>query len=64
MPRYDITVREVWNQTFTVYADSPEEARQMIRDGEGETMHGSFEYNRTMDEDTWDVAVSTESDDE
>lgn len=56
MPRFDITVREVWNQTFIVHAENREEAIKAMKDCGGETMDGSFEFNRMLDDsDDWDV---------
>jgi hypothetical protein len=62
--RYDVTVKEVWVQTYTVHADSEEEAIQKVQDGDCETQDGSFEYSHAQESDTWDIAESVDLDQE
>ena len=53
---YHVQIHEVWIQKIAVEADSPEEARQKVLEGEGEYLDGELEYSRAMDnEEEWVV---------
>lgn len=50
---YYVHIREVHVSTREVEADSPEEALEKVKDGDGEeTM---CEYSHTLDDETWTV---------
>jgi hypothetical protein len=51
--KYDVQVREVHVQHIVVEADSPEEAVDMVRDGDGD--HAAIEYSHTLGPDSWTV---------
>ena len=60
--RYDVTVKEVWVQTYTVHADSPEEAIEKVQDGDCEAQDDSFEYSHALESHDWDVVASPDLD--
>jgi hypothetical protein len=64
MPKYRVTVPEVWLQPITVVADDPDEARERVAEGLGETVEDDFEFSHTMQEDgePWKVELEEESD--
>lgn len=51
--KYTITVKEVHDSYVEIEADSPEQAIEKVKAGEGEEV--SIEYNRTLDSETWNV---------
>lgn len=58
MTRYIVTVKEIWNQEYTVYADSEEEEAIKLVElnaHTGDIDAGVFEINMVMDSDNWDV---------
>lgn len=50
---YLVRVPELHWQTWEVYADDPEEAKERVRDGDG--VATSFEYSHTIDHIPWEV---------
>jgi hypothetical protein len=56
---YLVTVKEIWNQMVEVQAVSEEDAIVRIQNGEGNYLSGmsGFEYNHTLDFDTWSVEL-------
>lgn len=50
---YHVTVREVHFQTHEVKASSKEEAKEIVGDGGGQPVDGTFEFSHTLDTDTW-----------
>lgn len=57
MPKYRVIVREVHVQGVLVDADTPEQAKEIVREGGGELDEAHFEYSHTMDRDTWTVEI-------
>lgn len=53
MKTYTVTVKEVHDSFVTIQANSPEEALEMIKRGDGHEV--DIEYNRTLPSDTWYV---------
>lgn len=46
--KYRVEVEELWIQAYSVEADSPEEAKKMVANGEGEPIDNDFEYVNTI----------------
>lgn len=55
MPEFIVTRKEVWDQGVRVEAKDGEEAKRKVADCQGEVAESLFEYNRTLDPDTWTV---------
>lgn len=56
MKTYIVEVPEVHYQKVRVNADSPEQARQKVSDGEGDYLNNALEYSHTLDNlETWNV---------
>jgi len=60
--RYEVEVLEVWARTIAIEADDTmtkaqlqAKANQVIEEGCPETEGEAFEYDRTLDTDTWPV---------
>ena len=54
MPKvYYVQVREVHVSTREIVADSPEDALEKVKDGEGDEI--TCEYSHTLDDDTWSI---------
>ena len=53
MAKYTVLVREVHISHMEVEADSPEEAIEKVKEGEGD--EATCEYSHTLDDDTWSV---------
>ena len=48
--RYLVEVPEVWYQKNIIDADSPEQAIEKVKNGEGELVDNGLEYSHTLDE--------------
>jgi len=55
MPKYHVNVPEVHYQTVEVHASSPEEAAQLVKDGDGDYLDGALEYSHTLEDCAWMV---------
>lgn len=57
LKEYRVAIMERWAQYYTVKAKSPEQAIQLVQEGEGDMKEGpmGFEYRDTMDTETWEV---------
>ena len=53
MKTYTITVKEVHDSFVEVQANSPKEALEKVKNGEGNEV--DIEYSRTLDSSTWSV---------
>jgi len=53
MPRYTITVKEVWYQPVEIEADSEEEALTRVEEGYGDTVENGFTYSHSLGSDEW-----------
>ena len=55
MPKYHVNVPEVHYQTVEVDASSPEEAVELVKDGDGEYLDDTLTYSHTLEDCTWQV---------
>jgi hypothetical protein len=55
--KYIVTKYEVWAQSYEYEADSPEQALEFARDGDGLALD-LFDYSHTLDSDTWKVETA------
>jgi hypothetical protein len=55
MPRYTVLRRDVYIQLVAVDAETPEVARDMVRNGGGTIVSCQPEFTYTMDSGTWGV---------
>lgn len=57
MPRYIVSVPEVWFQQVAVEADSAEDAIEKVENGGGEYLDNELSYSHTMEQDaqSWGV---------
>ena len=55
MPKFIVSRKEVHTQAIEVEADTPEEARDKVAEGECEDYIGESEYLGTLDPDTWNI---------
>lgn len=62
MKTYTITVKEIHDSYVEVEANSPEEALEKCKNGEGDEI--AVEYVRTLDESTWNVHENPEPESE
>jgi len=53
MPRFRVLVREIHVTTCLIDADTPEEAIEAVREGDGDFILS--EYVETLSHDTWTV---------
>lgn len=53
--KYIVLVREVHISPVEIEAKNADEAIDLVREGEGETIYEALEYSHTMDFDTWTV---------
>lgn len=53
MPTYLVSVREVHVAMRRVEANSPEEAKELAKENNGDEI--SLEYSHTLDDDLWTV---------
>ncbi len=53
MKTYTVTVREKYDSYVEIEANSPEEALEKVKNGEGREV--ACEYNSTLPSDTWNV---------
>ena len=60
---YRVRVKEVWEQTYEVYATHPIDALTKVHAGEGTAVEGTFEYSHTLNNDDLHM-VEEVSDDE
>lgn len=56
--KYIVTRKEVYDQGVEIEARFKEEALRLVADGEGKVNDDLFQYNRTLDTDTWTVEVA------
>lgn len=52
---YIVYVKEVHIQPVEVYANSPEQARERVCDGDGNELTAQRWFEYALDSDTWDV---------
>jgi hypothetical protein len=57
--KYIVNVREVHIQMVEVEAQNKNEAKQKVKEGEGEYLDNSLGYSHALDSDTWTVDEST-----
>ncbi len=58
---FEVAVRETWTRTFTVEAESRDEAAEIANNlVESGNSDGNFEYSHTEDLDEWYVCDVTE----
>jgi hypothetical protein len=55
MSKYIVTKYEVWEQPYQYEADSPEDALEQAKGGDGLVIDSMFEYSHTLDPETWKV---------
>jgi hypothetical protein len=55
MPKYIVTVKEVWNQDVIIEALDADDARERVEAGEGEQIPESNEYDYTLESDCWPI---------
>jgi hypothetical protein len=55
MAKYIVAVREIHIQLVEVEAETEEDAKQVVRDGDGDYLDGTLEYSDTMNSETWTV---------
>jgi hypothetical protein len=53
--KYIVHIQEVWDQPIEIEANSKEEAKQKVAEGEGITLEKRFEYSYTLDINDWRV---------
>lgn len=61
MPNYLVTavvIRATGTQVFTVDADSPEDARQIVADGGGKFEHEELEVQKFSPSASWHVELN------
>lgn len=52
---YLVEVREVHVQKVRVRATSPEEAKELVAEGDGDLLDNSLEYSHCLEPETWTV---------
>jgi hypothetical protein len=63
--KYLVSVREVHIQMVEVEAESPEDAKEKVAEGEGRYLDNALEYSHSLEPDTWTVdSDEAEADDE
>jgi len=60
MNKYMVLVREVHVQGYLVQAETPDQAKEIVRNGGGELNEAYFEYSHTLDPDLWTVEETDE----
>lgn len=61
MPQYRVTVTELHNQDWIVEADSADEAREAVADGQGELEGPSAYVELDTDVEQWPVRLVEQS---
>ena len=60
--KYIVTKYEVWAQPYEYEADSPEQALELAKDGDGLITAGLetlFDYSHTLPPDTWKIETGS-----
>ena len=57
MPKYIVTVKEVWDQIVEVEADNHDEAITLVKEGMGTEIPEAHEYHHTIGSDVWNVEL-------
>ena len=55
MKMFEVKVREVHVQPYSIEAKTKEEAIAIVQAGGGEIIEGGFEYSHTLDSENWTV---------
>lgn len=55
---YLVSVMEQWSQRVLIEAESPKQAIERVREGDGEYLNNSLEHVSTLDTETWSVEES------
>ncbi len=55
MPKYKVIAKEIWLQEYTVEANTEEEARRLVDEGEGSAVENSFNFYELYGEESWIV---------
>jgi len=55
LKKFEVNVREVHIQPYSVEANSKEEALQIVRDCGGEIIEGAMSYSHVLHSSTWTV---------
>ena len=61
MKTYTVNVREVHVNSYTVKAESEDEAKDLVADGQGDMMDDMLEFSHSLDTDCWTVDVNTKT---
>jgi hypothetical protein len=64
MPKYIVTIKEVYNQPWEVEANSEAEALEKAADGDGEILDDCLEFSYALDSDRWEVELIPENEKE
>ena len=60
MLKFIVEVREVHIQGYEIEAETEEQAKDLIREGNGDLIDGHFEYSHTLDSEFWTVEKKEE----
>lgn len=55
MPRFIVSVKEVYIQPVSIEAESVEDALRKVKDGDGEYLEDQHEYCYSLPFDEWNV---------
>ena len=67
MKKFVVDVDEVWKQSYEVEADSVEEAKQKVKDGDADIIETCFEFSHCLDSEFWttnEIGDTDENDDD